>query len=234
MSENVSSAFARPGQAQAVRWAALAGIVGPLLFLVLYTLAGFLRAGYSPLHQAISDLGVGPNGLFLNISLMLTGLLLIGFAMGFALSMRSLLGAHRQWLIAVLLALHGLGLAAAGIFTEAPATLLLHWLVGATLAFYGPVVAFLVIGLTLLRTSRWHGWGIYSLIASLLTLGLILIMNWLFTPDTPLASMRLGGLMERVIMTEIEAWYIAFGWRLAFLARSQPREKEAVQPARNQ
>jgi len=225
MSEPVSSVFARPYQAQAVRWAALAGVVGPLLFLLLYTLAGFLRPGYSPLHQAISDLGVGSNGWFLNISLLLTGLLLILFAVGFALSMRSLLGASRQWLFTVLLALHGLGLAAAGIFSEAPATRLLHWLVGATLAFYGPVIAFLVIGLMLLRTSRWHTWGIFSLIASLLTLVLILIMNWLFTAGTPLASMRLGGLMERVVMTEIEVWYIAFGLRVFLLAGSHQRKR---------
>jgi hypothetical protein len=135
--------------------------------------------------------------------------------------MRSLLDLGKQWLVAVLLALHGIGLAAAGIFTEAPPTRLLHWMVGATLAFYGPVVAFLTIGLALRHNPRWSGWGIYSLTASLITLILILIMNWVFTPGTPLASMRLGGLMERVVIIEIEAWYVTFGWRLFFLAKSQ-------------
>ncbi len=42
------------------RWLALARVVGPILFVGVFTLAGFLRPGYSPIHQAISDLGVGP------------------------------------------------------------------------------------------------------------------------------------------------------------------------------
>jgi membrane-bound metal-dependent hydrolase YbcI (DUF457 family) len=57
-----------------------------------------------------------------------------------------------------------------------------------------------------------HSFG--SLIASLVTLVLIATMFWVWTPGTPLASVRLGGLMERVLFIEILAWYVAFGWRL--------------------
>ena len=215
------------------RWLALAGVVGPLLFVGVFTIAGFLRSGYSPLHQAISDLGVGPNAWLLNASLIINGLLLMGFAVGFTLSMQAVLRQGWRWLIAVLFALHGLGLVVAGIFTEAPSTLTIHWLVGATLAFFGPVVAFLVVGLALRRDSRWRGWGIALLIASLLTLALIAVMFWVFTPGTPLASMRLGGLIERVVMIGIEVWYVALGWRLFVLVGSQmpggsPQEQKLV------
>jgi hypothetical membrane protein len=220
MQQNVPFALAKQRWNPVIRWLALAGVVGPLLFVAVFTLAGILRPGYSPIHQAISDLGVGSNGWLLDVSLILNGLLLIGLAVGVALSMRPVLSQGWRWLIAALLSLHGVGLAIAGIFTEAPATLAIHWMVGAPLTFFGPIVAFLVIGLVLRRDAWWGGWGISLLIASLLTLVLIAVTFWVFTPGTPQASLELGGLMERVSMIEIEAWYVALGWRLFVLARS--------------
>jgi len=191
------------------------------VFVGVFTLAGFLRPGYSPIHQAISDLGVGPNGWLLDGSLVITCLLLIAFTVGFAWCMRPVLSRGWRWSSAALLALHGLGLAVAGLFTEAPSTLAIHWMVGAPLAFFGPVVAFLITGLALRHDPRWHRWGIGLLVASLATLVLLLVTFWVFTPGTPLASLRLGGLMERALMIEIEAWYVAFGWRLFAPAGSQ-------------
>ncbi len=220
MHENVSFASSKQVGKTVTRWWPLAGVVGPLLFIVVFTLAGFLRPGYSPLHQTISDLGVGSNAWLVDVSCVITGLLLIGFAVGFALSLSPVLHQGWRWLIAILLALHGFGLAVAGIFTEAPSTVMIHWLVGANLGFFGPVVAFLVTGLALHRETRWSGWGIALLIASFLTLVVIAIMFWVFTPGTPLASLRLGGLMERVVLIEIEVWYVALGWRLFVMARS--------------
>jgi hypothetical membrane protein len=205
------------------RWLALAGVVGPPFFVAVFTLAGFLRPGYSPIHQTVSDLGVGSNGWLVDVSCVIIGLLLSGFAVGFALSLRPELRQGWRWLIAVFLALHGLGLAIAGIFTEAPTTVAIHWLVGANLGLFGPVVAFLVVGLVLRRDTWWRGWGTSLLIAGLLTLVLLAIMVWIFTPGTLLASMRLGGLMERVVLIEIEVWYVALGWRLFVLAGSHQR-----------
>jgi hypothetical membrane protein len=40
------------------RWLALGGVAGPLLFVLAFTVAGMLRPGYSPVDQAISDLGI--------------------------------------------------------------------------------------------------------------------------------------------------------------------------------
>lgn len=35
-----------------------------------------------------------------------------------------------------------------------------------------------------------------------------------FTPGSPLAELRLGGLVKREDLIEISAWYIVMGWRL--------------------
>jgi hypothetical membrane protein len=205
-----------------VRWLALAGIVGPLFFVGMFTVAGILRPGYSPLHQTISDPGIGTNGWLLDGSAIIDGFLLMGCAVCVALSLHP----GWRWLIMVLFALHGFGLALAGIFTEAPSTLPFH-ILAAVVTFCSPIVAFLVLGLALLRSIQWRGWGIALLIASLTTLVLLFVMGWAFTPGTPLAPMQLGGLMERVVLIEIEAWYVALGWWLfALVGLSEKAKKQ--------
>jgi hypothetical membrane protein len=196
------------------RWLALGGVVGPILFVVAFTVGGVVRPGYSPIHQVISDLGVGSNAWLLNVSLVLLGVFLIAFAFSFFRSLRSALSQGWRWVCAVLLFCTGLGFAVAGFFTEAPATVAIHWMVGMPLLILGSVVGFFLTGLALRRDAQWHRWSAYSLLASLLTLALIAGMFWVFTPGTPLAPARLGGLMERVVFIEILAWYVAVGWRL--------------------
>jgi hypothetical membrane protein len=209
---------------QIALWLALGGVIGPILFVAAFTVGGVVRPGYSPIHQAISDLGVGSNAWLLNVSLVLLGLLLIAFAFGFERSLRPALSQTWRWVCAALLACTGLGFAVAGIFTEAPATVAIHWMVGMPLLILGSVVGFFLTGLALRREGQWRRWNVYTLVASLVTLVLIASMFWVFTPGTPLAPARLGGLMERVLFLEILAWYGAVGWRLVARSRGEPLE----------
>jgi hypothetical membrane protein len=195
------------------RWLALGGVVGPIVHVVAFTIAGALRPGYSPIHQAISDLGVGSNGGWLDLVSAINGALLIGFSIGFALSMRSVLSWGWRWSSTALLALRGLASVTTATFTEAPATLRVHSL-GSEVALVSSILAFFVVGLALLHKARWRGWGIYSLTASLVTLALAAFLFLAFSPASPLASAHLGGLMERLVVIESYAWFVAFGWRL--------------------
>jgi hypothetical membrane protein len=206
---------------QIARWLALGGVVGPILFVAAFTVGGVVRPGYSPIHQAASDLGVESNAWLLNVSLILLGILLIAFAFGFFRSLRPALSQTWRWVCAALLACTGLGFAVAGIFTEAPATVAIHWMVGMPLLVLGSVVGFFLTGLALRRDARWRGWSAYTLVASLVTIVLIASMFWVFTPGTPLAPARLGDLMERALFIEILAWYVAFGWRLFARSRGE-------------
>jgi hypothetical membrane protein len=199
---------------QITRWLALGGVVGPILFVAAFTVGGIVRPGYSPIHQAVSDLGVGSNAWLLNASLVLLGVLLTAFAFSFFRSLRPALSQRWRWVCAALLSCTGLGFAVAGIFTEAPATVAIHWMVGMPLLVLGAVIGFFLTGLALRRDAQWGGWGAYTLVASLVTIVLIASMFWVFTPGTPLAPAQLGGLMERVLFIEVLAWYVAFGWRL--------------------
>jgi hypothetical membrane protein len=228
MQMNVPLSSLKPQWNQAARCLALiGGVISPIAFVLIYTVAGILRPGYSPIHQAISDLGVGPYGWLLDTVAVMYGLLLIGFAVGFALSMRQVLNVGWRWFGAALLALRGLTLVTLGIFTEAPATVRIHSLASIA-GLVSMISAFIVIGIGLRRNSQWRGWGTYSLVTALVTLMLVEVEFWVFTPGTPLASAHLGGLMERLLYLETLAWYVVFGWRLFVLkgSRQQDREQE--------
>jgi hypothetical membrane protein len=181
-----------------VLWWAVCGVVGPALFVGAFTLAGVLRPGYSPVRQAITALGNGPNGWIEWSSAIATGVLLVIFALGFG---RALPGGSTR--VTVLLALPGLGLALAGM-TDAPEYRLLHAAVS-QIALWSAAVAFLVTGMTLRQTGGWSGWGVYSLCASVLTLGLIGLTFASAAPGAPLSG--LGGLTERLVVIDILAWY---------------------------
>jgi hypothetical membrane protein len=197
-----------PNTGATTRLLALGGVVGPLIFAVACTVAGFLRAGYSPLHQAISDLGVGSLAWLLNVPVIVMGLLLIACSAAILRTLGPALGDPWRWVCSGLLALPGLGFAWAGIFTEAPATVTLHWMVGMPLIAIGSVAGFLITGIRLRRLQSWRGIGTYSIAASLTSLALITIMFATWT-------LGIGGLTERVFFVEIMAWYVIVGWRLA-------------------
>lgn len=90
----------------------------------------------------------------------------------------------------------------------------MHWLVGADWGLVGPVIAFAVVGVVLRGDRRWRGWGTYSLVASGVTVVLVDLMFWVFTPGTTLAGPHLGGLMERIVVFEVLGWYVAIGLRI--------------------
>ncbi len=101
MQENLQHTSLKPRWNQTARWLALiGGVINPIAFVLAYTVADLLRPGYSPIHQAISDLGVGPNGSLLDAIAVLHGLLLTAFAVGFALLMRQVLTVGWRWVVA--------------------------------------------------------------------------------------------------------------------------------------
>jgi hypothetical membrane protein len=199
---------------KAGRWLALVGgVVNPVAFVATYTVVGALRPGYSPVHQSISDLGVGRYGPLMDTIAVAHGLLLIVFAAGFAMVMLPVPGAGWRRLATALLVLRGLAGLGTGLFTDAPATVAVHSL-ATIVALLSMVLAFLVAGLGLRRDARWRRWGGYSLAAAAATVLLVAVMFWLFNPRSPAASTRVGGLAERVVSVETLAWYVVFGWRL--------------------
>jgi hypothetical membrane protein len=189
------------------RTLALGGVVGPVILFVAFTVAGFLRPGYSPIHNAISDLGAGSNPWLLNLSLLLLGVLLAAFVVAFYRTLGHALGDPWRWVCAVLLLMPGLGFAWAGIFTVAPSTVTLHWVVGEPLLGIGTIVGFFLTGLRLRRLPEWTRWGAYSIVASVAAVALTAVEFGFWMTG-------LGGLLERLLFVDVLGWYVVFGWRL--------------------
>src|SRR5262249_37750539 len=64
--------------------AAWAGMIGPALFVTVFTLEGWLRTGYDPLSMYISELSLGPRGWIQIANFIVLGTLLLLFVRGVA------------------------------------------------------------------------------------------------------------------------------------------------------
>ncbi len=196
------------------RLIALIGVISPILCVLVFTLAGFLRPGYSPIHQAISALGTGPDGWILNMDLMISGLLSIIFALGFYWWMRPIIS-HR-WLLAStgLLVLSGVGVVNEGIFHQpahgepsAHLHLVLHG-IGLAVLFYSLIIALLIIGWHFRKAPGWRVYGWYLLLTAFATLGLLIV------PTQIAGSGHIWGFIERVQVVAGFSWSVVIGWRL--------------------
>jgi hypothetical membrane protein len=197
------------------RWLALGAAAGPVLFTLDWLVLGFLSPGftifgarispYSPISAGISGLGLGPTGPWMNAVFVVTGVLLI---VGVAAAFRGLEGG-RRWVCTGLLALPGVGAIIDGFFTlESPGP---HY-TGALLGFGSPVVTFLVTGLLLRRVAGWQRVARWLLVASPVTLVLLVLYFVTFSPTAQGAEHGIAGLMERLLITEVLTMFVVLGW----------------------
>ena len=199
---------------------ALGAVVGPVLFTLGWFILGFISPGYtmwgtriapySVISQPLSGLGLGPTGPLMNATFVLTGLLMIAGAVGIFRTIPEL-GPAARWSGTVLLALPGLGAVVDGVFT------LEHFFfhfVGFGLALT-TVIGFPVIGLLLRRVARWRRFGSWLIVAGPVTLALTVLYFATFTPTIEGIQHGVAGLTERLLVLELQAWYVALGW-LAF------------------
>lgn len=192
-----------------------AGIIAPVFFAAVFTIAGFLHPGYSAFGQMISNLGAAqPFAWLQNTNFFISGLLLITFAIGFSQSMRSVINRRRLIVSSMLLGLAGVGLAnEAFCVTDLPgqATTLhgvLH-IVGFLVLFSSLIVAQILIGRQLLKSPACRVLGWYSIATGIATLALILL--FFFTGHS---IPQYVGLLNRIFVIVAFAWYVVMGWRL--------------------
>ncbi|SDK45727.1 DUF998 domain-containing protein [Nonomuraea jiangxiensis] len=202
----------------AARWAALGAIAGPLVFelcwLVLgtvspgYTLFGHRFADYSPISQPVSGLGLGATAPYMNTAFVATGLILI---VGVAGVYRTV-PAPWSRTCTVLLGLTGVGQIICGIYDLEQ--MMPHSL-GFLLAIGTPVIGFLVAGLSFRRLPGWRRFGTWLLAGSPLTLVLLVAFFLTFQQTAEGAEHGVAGLVQRLGIIEVHAWFVAMGW-LAF------------------
>ncbi|MGW0230606.1 DUF998 domain-containing protein [Actinopolymorpha singaporensis] len=194
------------------------GVAGPIVFVVAFLVEGATRAGYSALRHPVSSLALGEYGWTQRANFLVTGCLLLAFAVGSRPALRQAYGAGR-WGPGLLGAV-AVGLLGAGIFatdpvgdyppgTAVPApqttTGTLHDTFSA-LVFLGLPVACCVVGYRFARTGH-RGEAVYSVATAVLFLALFFLASAGFSQQTALAPV--GGLFQRLTLVVGMGW---IGW----------------------
>jgi hypothetical membrane protein len=227
-----------PGEQRklALRLSLWAGIIGPLFFVLVFTIDGFLTPGYSAMRDVVSFLELGPTGWIQRLNFMLTGLLFILFALGFFQEMRPKSASGWLAVTTVLLALSGVGLIMAGLFPpDAPGTAqvsvpgILHTF-AFTLVFLPLGLACLFVGGKFVRTPGWRIHGVYSLLAGVFPIFAALgnlyssfvILNASSSAVSATSSqIAVGGLINRLLIIVAFAWYVILASRLLMQQRGR-------------
>lgn len=213
--------------ASRLRHLALAGVLGPPLFVAVFSLAGWMRDDYSAMRQEVSALGIGPTSWLQNTNFVVFGVLLLLFAVAFAAGMRGEL--DRRWLLTIgtLLVLSGTGVMLSGLFTMAPGTVVVHWLGGFVLAFVPAIAVCFLAAVHLRHIPRWRAYARYSLSVGIAALVVIAATFVFLNPAFPGLN-QFGGLLQRLLVVVVFSWHVLFGWRLWRPARTSSRRVRYV------
>jgi hypothetical membrane protein len=201
-SDAAAAATHVPHRRPAVAALATAGIVGPILFAVVFVVQGLFRLGeYSPTAEPVSALEAGPNGWVQQANFVLFGVLTIAYAVGLHLGVRP----SRAGIAGpAVIVLSGVGLVLAATFPlrEDAAGLTYdpggHYLVG--LVFFLSIgVGLVALSPRLARDPKWRALTGYTLLTGVALLVMFLAFGVLVVPDdAPLH--RWAGLAQRFVL----------------------------------
>jgi len=211
-----------------IRWLAIAGVIGPLLFIALVVAQGMLQPDYSHIAMPISALAAWPAGWMQNLNFFLLGTLNAAFTVGLHNAIR----ATRFGLIGILLLLVScLGILIAGLFpwinlngvpTETP-----QHIVGAVLTFSGASIGLLVLSRRMTADPKWHGLSAYLLGSGIVMIILFVAVGF-FAVDAGTPFHRWAGLLQRVLVAVWVTCQLIVARRLLRIARENPGLRDAA------
>jgi hypothetical protein len=191
---------------------ALGAAVGPVFFAVAYTILGFLRSGYSQVSEPISGLGVGTYALAMNASFFLLGVMIFVGVIGVFRSMTEL-GSNSRRVCIILLWLSPIGAVICGLYNFEE---FIPHTIGFFLACGTPIICYPIVGILLRRIPRYRSLGGWLIAGGPVTL---LLFCWFMdTFDYLHTDTGTAGLIERILILEVHAFYAALGW-LAYLRK---------------
>jgi hypothetical membrane protein len=201
----------------------LAGQVGAPLTVAVFTVDGLFRPGYDPVRHYVSQLSLGPGGWVQVANFLVTGALMLAFAVGLRRALRP--GRGSRW-GPLLVAAFGLGLVAAGLFPadpglggfppgtvippDSPTPDFQRHILAAVVVFFSLPAACAVLARRFARDPAWRGWTAYSLLT-----GALVWVLWagstILSGDGSAPVDAVAGLVQRVYLV------VGFGW-VALLA----------------
>jgi hypothetical protein len=215
------------------RFAVRAGIIGPLLFVLTFSVEGWLRPEYHPLGMYISALSLGPRGWIQIANFMLFGVLLFAFsratAVEFADGIASRAGPRLLELIAI------------GLFVSGPLVMdpmstpprsmsphgIAHQVFGAIVFALMPVTC-VVFARRFRVDPAWRWFRPWTLAAAMMiVVGIVLLkIAQRGLPPNPPSSLTLWiGLVQRWTAVTFFTWVVAFAAAIERLTQTRDREK---------
>jgi hypothetical membrane protein len=201
------------------RWLLLAGVIGPVLFVVVLLIEGWTRPGYDPQRMYGSLLSLGDQGWQQIANFLVTGVLFVAAAVGWKRSMPD--GPGSRW-GPILVGLAGIGLLVAGVFVTDPS----HGyppgtplgreaepsLRGTVHDFASLLVFFGLPAAMFIMARRFRGeasrWALYSMASGVATL--LAFVGLFAFPDVL-------GVMQRVAIVIVFGWVARVSWRFRAL-----------------
>lgn len=187
-----------------------AGVIGPLLFIGVFLVEGFTRPGHSQWRHFVSQLATGPGGWVQVVNFLICGTMVIAFAVGLRATTR-LVAAP------ILLALFGITLLVAGVFSTDPAlgyppgAPVVHTAHGMIHGFAG-LGAFSLLPATAYVMAAWFAhdratrrWAWYSLAVGLVMIGT-------FIASTTFSAMDASGRLANAPTGFFQRIAIIAGW----------------------
>ena len=198
---------------------AIAGVLGPSVFVTLVIVQGILQPDYSHIAMPVSALAAWPAGWIQNVNFWVSATLLAAFAIGLNAAIRSSpFGAVGI----VLLLGSSTGIFWAGLFpwitvdgvpTETP-----QHVVGAVLTFFCASTGLIVLSRRIGRDPQWHDLSTYVLGTGIFMLLLFVVVGGFAieegTPFHPWA-----GLLQRVLVVVWFACLLVMARRVLRVAR---------------
>ncbi len=201
--------------------AAACGMAAPVLFAITVLAVGFGTAGYSPVTQLISELGVpgAPYAIVMNgIGLITTGILISIFAYAvhaiFSQGWKTALGSALVLVAGFLFVAMGVFHCDQGCVPITPGGSL-HLVFG-LIALVAGLGAALILSLVMIQEREWNGYWQYSLATGILIL--LVLPFFLFEP-------RSAGLLQRILVGLIFLWMEILAIRIFFIAAGKVNEQ---------
>jgi hypothetical protein len=199
-----------------------AGMIGPVLFIIVFTLEGWFRPGYNPLGMYVSELSLGPRGSIQIVNFIIFGLLFLIFTRAVANEFRNGKASKAGPILLTIIALCFL---ISGPFVTDPGTIftyqmswhgILHGIFGALVFSLAPISCFIFYR-RFREDLRWQMLSKWTITACIIIVIAVIFMKIGQIPPSIINANV--GLIQRVALITYLSWIFTFA--LAFYRRNR-------------
>jgi hypothetical protein len=196
--------------------AAWAGMIGPMLFVAIFTLEGWFRPGYHPFAMFVSVLWLGPRGWIQIVNFVVFGVLFLVFARGVAAEFQDGKASRAGPMLFTIIAI---GYLASGPFVMDPVATrpdqmslhgTLHGIFGGVVFSLMPVSCFVFLR-RFREDPQWRSLEAWTLTAgTIIAAAVVLLSVATKLPAARTATSEWVGLIQRTAVLTYSIWLFTF------------------------